>query len=171
MLVYSRDKFLVINVRRIIYNHFNLCLCPLEINTVSIIFYKSSMLIVVLCLCQQFHIVPYCSTYHPWSSHFKFVFSRVKYRVFIVRHLIYDYHCLCVSSRVTYLVVIVWHIHPWPSFYMFVCSRVQYSVLIVRYFICEHRCFCSCHPVINTVPLTFDISSIIIVVYVRVLQR
>ena len=72
--------------------------------------------------------------------------------------MIYDYHWLCVSSRVTYLVLIVWHIiYDLPS----ICLRLPEfnSVLIVRHFIYEHHCFCLCHPEINTVPLTFDIFS------------
>ena len=102
MLMHWRDKFVVLNVRHINYNHRNLCLCSPEINAVFIIFDKSSILVVVYVFCrQQFHII-----YHPWSSHLKFVFSRVKYRVFIVLHIIYDYHCLCVSSTVTYIVLL-----------------------------------------------------------------
>ena len=87
---------------------------------------------------------------------------RVKYRVFIVRHIIYDYHCLCVSSRVSYL-VLLFDISS-MTFLLYGCLPKFNSVLIVRHFICEHRCFCLCHPEINTVPLTLDILSIIIVI-------
>ena len=99
-----------------------------------------------------------------------FVFYRYRYCVLNVRQMIYDQHSsyVCISD---FLLCHYLTYHLWPSFYMFVTSRVQYSVLIVRHFICEHRCFCLCHLEINTVPLTIDISFIIIVVYIRVFQR
>ena len=55
MLVYSRDKFFVLNIVHFIYDRHNLYLCPPEINTVSAIFDKSSMRIVVyVCVVNSF---------------------------------------------------------------------------------------------------------------------
>ena len=72
MLVYSRDKFLVLNIRHIIYNRHKLCLCLPEINTVSVIFDKSSMLIVAyVCVINSsisFLIVRHIIHDHPTKS-------------------------------------------------------------------------------------------------------
>ena len=97
MIVSSRDKYHVLSIRHIIYNHHRLCLCPAKINTVPVMFGISSMIIVVcvyvfhnfvpynivrhiihdppsLCLCfPGLNIVPYCSTHDLWSSLLMFV--------------------------------------------------------------------------------------------------
>ena len=159
----SRDKHRVRNFRQIIYAHRCLCLC-----------------------CQQFHIDPYCSTPHPWSSDLKFLFFKVKYRVFIVWHMIYGYHRLCVSSRVTYPVHIVRYIisdlpsiclclpefnsvlivlHLWTSFFMFVSSREKYRAPNVRHIIHNHSRIWSCPSEIKTVSIMFEISSMLTIVY------
>ena len=49
-------KYNVFNVQHIIYDHSYSCLCFPEIHTVSTIFVKSTMLIVVYVCRQQFHI-------------------------------------------------------------------------------------------------------------------
>ena len=176
-----------------IYNHHSSYLCIPDINTMSLMFDRWSMLIVL-------YFVFYRDKYRVFNVQHKiydlrsssvslqdkntmsmfdrwsviivlyFVFYRYEYRVLNVRQIIYDQHSsyLFISDFIPCPYYLTYHL--WPSFYMFVSSRVQ-SVLIVRYFICEHRCFCLCHPEINTVPLTFNISSIIIVVFIRVLRR
>ena len=145
--VSARQKYHV-NVRHIIYDHRSSCFSLTEIKTVSLMFDRWSMIIVLY-----------------------FVFYRYKYRVLNVWQMIYDQHSSYVSIPDFLSCSYCLKYHLWPSFSMFVSSRVQYSVLIVRHFICEHRCFCLGHLEINSVPRTFDISSIIIVIYIRVLQR
>ena len=115
----SRNKYRVINVRHLIYTHRRLCLCPPEIDTVSVMFDISSMLVdIYVCVfhssvpflilrhfiyCHYFYVrvfqsiipCPSCLTYHLWPSLFMFVFSRVSYRVLVVWHIIYDLRFLC----------------------------------------------------------------------------
>ena len=126
-------------------------------------------------------IVPY----HPWSSILMFTFFRVKNRVIIVWHMIYDHRCLCLclTNIVSYRVFVVWHIiyylpslclsvfivrHMydwWLSLFMFLSARDIYRVINVRHIIHNHRHLCLCSPEINAVSEMFDISSKLIVVY------
>ena len=147
MFVRSRDKFIVRNVRQIIYNHYHICFCSPEINTVFIMFNISYMLKVVYIRIFQ---------------------SSILY--FIVRHIIHDQWSpvfLLVTSRVKYHFFVVWH-YQWLLLFMFVSSRDKYRSINIRHIIYNHRRLCLCPPEINTVPVMFDISSMLIVAYVCV---
>ena len=154
MFVSSSDKYRAINVRHIVYNHRRLYLCHPELNTVSLMFDISTMhahSCVPLHL-PPFYAVPYCSTYHPWSSFFMFMFSRVKCHVLIVRHIIYHHnHCLCMCLPELHSVSLLFDVssmnfifyvyvfqssiacpycstyHLWSSLFMFVSSRGKYN--------------------------------------------
>ena len=140
-------KYCVDNVWHIIYDHRSSYFYLTEIKSVSLMFDRWSMIIVLY-----------------------FVFYRYEYRVLNVRQVIYDQHSsyVCIPDFVPcpYCLHII---HDLPSICL--CLSEFNSILLYDISICERRCFCLCNPEINTVPLTFDISSIIIVVYILVLQR
>ena len=169
--VFYRDKYRVFNVQHtiydiryssvslpdkntmsmfdiiIIYNHRSSCFCLTEIKTVSLMFDRDL-----------------------WSSLFILRFTDMNtVSLMFGRWSTVSILLMCLFQT-SHSILIMWHIiYDLPSICLFLPELN--SVLIARHFICEHRCFCLCQPEINTVPLTFDISSIIIVVYIRVLQR
>ena len=106
-----------------------------------------------------------------------FVFSRVKYNVLIVRHMIYGHHCLCLClpelhsvsllldiSSMTFLsyVCVFQSLIVCPylfdksfisSLILFVSCRDKYNLLNVRHIIYDHCYSCLCIPKINTTSL------------------
>ena len=171
MFVYLRHKYKCPNVRHMICDYHYLCLCIRDINTGSIMFNISSMIIVLhVFVLQRLKPCPWSSTDDIWSSFFIVCFTDINnVSLMFGRWSMISILHMCVLQT-SYRVLVVSHtIYDLPS----ICLRLPEfnSVLFVRHFICEHRCFCLCHQEINTVPLTFDISSIIRAVYIRVLQR
>ena len=124
-----------------------------------------------------------------------FVFSRVKYRVLIVRHMIYDHHCLwsCppelhsmsllfdISSMTFFFYVCVFQIsmvcpccstfNLWSPLLTFMCSGDYMTYLmfgVSSLVIAIHACVFQRS---NMVSLMFDISPMAIIIYACVYQR
>ena len=126
-----RQKYHV-NFRHIICDHRSSCFCLAEIKTVSLMFDRWSMIIVLYFVFYRDKHRVFNVTYHLWSSFFICVSSRQKYHV-NVRHVIYEHRssCFCLTEIKTvslmfdrrWSMIIVLH---------FVFYRYEYSVLNVR---------------------------------------
>ena len=178
-----------------IYDHHCLWLCLPELHTMSLFFDISSMTILFyvcvfqscipcmsllfdissmtflfyVCVFQSSIVCPYCSTFHLWSPLLMFMSSigNITSLMFDVSSMIFSIHASMlqrsnmVSCSAYYL---------WSSFFMLVCSRDIYHVANVWHIINDCHYFFMCLPVIQTVYLIFDISSMIMVLNVWGLQ-
>ena len=171
-----------------IYDHRCLCLYLSEINTFPVTFDMPSIIIVInVCVLQRqtpcvmfdissmlkLLIVDYICIVHSSIQYtllfdlssmiilLIFVFSRVKYRALIVRHMVYDHYCLCLCLPELHCSTYIYDI----SFYVWVFQ----SLVVCPYcshIIYDHRCLCP--PEINIISSMFDISSTIVAIHLCV---
>ena len=117
---------------------------------VSSIMFDISCMLIVVYVCVLHSSIPYLIVQHiihdHWSS-FYFLSSWLKYRVLIVRHMIFDHHCLCLCIPELHTVSLLFGI---------------LSMIFLLYI---------CVLEFNSVSWLFDISRMIIVLHVCVFQR
>ena len=175
-------------VRHIINHHHCLCLCLPELHTVSL-FFDISMIILRMFVCPSV-VCPSMITYLLWSRIFyDHISSMITYLLWshifydhissmiaylLWSHIFYDH----ISSMITYLLwshifydhasSMITYLLRWHILYDHLSSKITY--LQWSHIFYDHCCLCLCFPETNKVPYMFNISSMIIVLYMSVFQ-
>ena len=142
MFVYSRCKYSVHNVwhKIIIYDHRSSCFCLTEIKSVSLMFDRWSMIIVLYFVFyrDKYRVFNVQHNYHLWSSFFICVSARQKWDV-NVRHIIYDHRSSC--FHLTEMKTVSLMFNRWSMIIVlyFVFYRNKYRVLNVRQMIYDQH--------------------------------